>query len=561
MSPTITSDGTLLDLPALAARFAAAARSLYPDGDTNVGFEAPRRAEFGDVATNVAFGLAKTAKKKPVDIANAIIARALEDRDVRATVADATAAAGFINLRLVPAFWQRAIAAVLRDGADYGRGATQNQRISLEFGSANPTGPLVVVQGRTLSIGDTLAKTLRFAGYDVFTEWIINDAGSQMDTLARSLFARYMQLFDPAFPFPEDGYPGDYLVPIAEHIRDAHGERWCAAPESDWLPAFAAFGRDENVREQQAVAARFGVTFDLWQSEKALHEAGTIATGIERLRTYGLTYEADGALWLRTTASGDNEDRVVVRSDGRPAYFANDVAYHYEKLQRADRVIDILGPDHHGYIARLRALADAYGRSGAIEILIAQQITLKRGEEIVSMSKRAGQIVTLADILDEVGVDAARFFFVMLSIDQPLTFDLALAKEQSSDNPVFYVQYGHARIASVIRKACERDAGLVDEAKTGAHLTRLGAPSELALARRLAEFGAVVAGVARTLATHRLPKYARDVAADFHQFYADCTILGDDREQTIARLGLAIATQTVLAKALELCGVSAPDTM
>jgi arginyl-tRNA synthetase len=561
MNPTITSDGTLLDLPALAERFAAAARALYPEGETNVTFESPRRVEFGDVATNVAFGLAKVAKKKPVDIANAIIARAMQDRDVRATVADATAAAGFINLRLVPAFWHRTVAAVLREGADYGRGAPQKDRISLEFGSANPTGPLVVVQGRTLSIGDTLAKTLRFAGYDVFTEWIINDAGSQMDTLARSLYARYMQLWDPAFPFPEDGYPGDYLVPIAEHVRDVHGERWRMAPESEWLPAFAAFGRDENVREQQAVAARFGVTFDLWQSEKALHDAGAIATGIERLRTYGLTYERDGALWLRTTATGDNEDRVVVRSDGRPAYFANDVAYHYDKLQRADRVIDILGPDHHGYIARLRALADAYGRSGAIEILIAQQITLKRGDEIVSMSKRAGQIVTLADIIDEVGVDAARFFFVMLSIDQPLTFDLALAKEQSSDNPVFYVQYGHARIASVIRKALERDATLVDEAQAGGYLTRLNEPSEIALARRLAEFGSVVSGVARTLATHRLPKYARDVAADFHQFYSDCVILSDDREQTTARLGLAIATQTVLAKALELCGVSAPETM
>ena len=551
----------MLELPALAERFAAAARALYPESETNVVFEPPRRTEFGDVATNIAFGLAKVAKKKPLDIANAVIARALEDPDVRATVAEATAAAGFINLRLVPQFWQRTIGAVLREGANYGRGGAQNERISLEFGSANPTGPLVVVQGRTMSIGDTLAKTLRFAGYDVFTEWIINDAGSQMDTLARSLYARYMQLWDPAFPFPEDGYPGDYLVPIAERLRAADGERWRTAPESEWLPYLATFGRDENVREQQTVAARFGVAFDLWQSEKALHDAGAIATGIERLRTYGLTYDKDGALWLRTTESGDNEDRVVVRSDGRPAYFANDVAYHYDKLQRADRVIDILGPDHHGYIARLRALADAYGRSGAIEILIAQQITLKRGDEIVSMSKRAGQIVTLAEIIDEVGVDAARFFFVMLSIDQPLTFDLALAKEQSNDNPVFYVQYGHARIASVVRKARERDASLIEAAQRGEHLDRLHEPSEIALARRLAEFGSVVAGVARTLAPHRLPKYARDVAADFHQFYSECTILGDDRAQTVARLGLALAAQTVLAKALELCGVSAPDTM
>lgn len=560
MNPIITSEA-LLDLPALAERFAAAARALYPDTEPDVAFEAPRRAEFGDVATNVAFGLAKAAKTSPNAIAQALIERALTDAGVRATVAQASATAGFVNLRLAPEFWQRTVAGVLAAGPEYGRGAPQAERISLEFGSANPTGPLVVVQGRTLSIGDTLAKTLRFAGHDVFTEWIINDAGSQMDTLARSLHARYMQLWDAAFPFPEQGYPGDYLVPIAERLRDRDGERWRTAPESEWLPALATFGRDENVREQQAVAARFGVSFDLWQSEKALHDAGAIATGIERLRACGLTYDKDGALWLRTTESGDNEDRVVVRSDGRPAYFANDVAYHYDKLQRADRVIDILGPDHHGYIARLRALADAYGRSGAIEVLIAQQITLKRGTELVSMSKRAGEIVTLADIVDEVGVDAARFFFVMLSIDQPLTFDLALAKEQSSDNPVYYVQYGHARIASVVRKALDRDASLVDDARRGRHLERLSEPSEIALARRLAEFGAVVAGVARSRAPHRLPKYARDVAADFHQFYGDCIILGEDREQTVARLGLALATQTVLARALDLCGISAPVTM
>ena len=557
----VQSTVTLLSLDDLATRFGAAARALYPGSDPSVAFEAPRRVEFGDVATNVAFGLAKVAKASPQAIATALIERVLADPAVRATVTEANAAAGFINLRLVPAFWQQAVARALRAGPDYGRGEPVNERISLEFGSANPTGPLVVVQGRTLSIGDTLAKTLRFAGYDVFTEWIINDAGSQVETLARSLYARYRQLWEPEFPFPADGYPGAYLKPIAERIRELDGEAWRAVDEARWQPYFAQFGRDENVREQQTVATRFGVTMDLWQSERALHESGAIATGIGRLDALGLTFEADGALWVRTTRSGDDKDRVVVRSDGRPSYFAGDVAYHYEKLQRADRVIDILGPDHHGFIARLNALADAYDRSGAIEVLIAQQITLKRGDDIVSMSKRAGEIVTLEDIIDEVGVDAARFFFVMLSIDQPLTFDLALAKEQSSDNPVYYVQYGHARIASVVRRAAERDPALVAAARAGEHLDRLDDPSEIALARRLAEFGAVVAGVARSRAPHRLPKYARDVASDFHQFYTDCVILGDDRERTIARLGLALATQTVLARALDLCGVSSPESM
>jgi arginyl-tRNA synthetase len=557
----VPSTLTLLSLDDLATRFAAAARALYPASEPVVVFDAPRRPEFGDVATNVAFGLAKLAQAAPQAIASAIIERALTEPAVRATVTEATATAGFINLRLVPAFWQRTIATIMQEGSAYGRGAPTGERISLEFGSANPTGPLVVVQGRTLSIGDTLAKALRFAGYAVETEWIINDAGSRLDTLAQSLYARYRQLWEPDYPFPSDGYPGDYLIPVAERLRARDGERWRNAAPEDWMPYFGLFGRDENVSEQQAVCARFGVTLDRWQSEKALHENGDVATGIERLGARGLTYEHEGALWVRTTASGDDKDRVVIRSDGRPSYFAGDVAYHYDKLQRADRVIDILGPDHHGFIARLHALADAYDRSGAIEVLIAQQITLKRGEEIVSMSKRAGTIVTLEDIIDEVGVDAARFFFVMLSIDQPLTFDLALAKEQSSDNPVYYVQYGHARIASVVRRAAERDPSLVAAARSGDHLDRLGEPSELALARRLSEFGAVVAGVARARAPHRLPKYARDVAADFHQFYTDCIILGEDRALTIARLALALATQTVLATALELCGVSAPESM
>ena len=555
----------LLTLGELGARFARAARNVYElDVDPAVTFEAPRRPEFGDIATNVAFGLAKSVRRAPAAIADAITERALTDPGVRATVLNAAPTAGFINLRLTPAFWQQTVSDILRSGMNYGRGPARPERISLEFGSANPTGPLVVVQGRTLSVGDTLAKALRFAGYDVFTEWIINDAGAQLDTLGRSLYARYRQLWEPAFPFPDDGYPGSYLVEIAERLRARDGERWLSAPETGWLPYFAQFGRDENLREQQAVAARFGVVFDLWQSEKSLHDTGAIERGIARLRELGVTYEKDGALWARTTASGDDEDRVVVRADGRPTYYAADVAYHYDKLQRVDRVIDILGPDHHGYIARLNALADAYGRSNAIEIIIAQQITLKRGSEILSMSKRAGNIVTLEEIIDDVGVDAARFFFVMLSTDQPLTFDLELAKEQSNENPVFYVQYGHARIASLIRRAHERDATLVDAARARPDVARLTGDAELSLMRRLSEFGSVIENVARTRAPHRLPKYARDIAGDFHAFYDKSPVLpvlDGDRELAVARLALAIATQTILAHALALCGVSAPDRM
>jgi arginyl-tRNA synthetase len=561
MSPT-TID--LLTLDELADRFAAVARELYPQSEPVVSFEAPRRPEHGDIATNMAFAIAKTARLAPLAISTALAKRALEDERVRATVVEAMPAAGFINLRLAPAFWQRTVAEILRDGANYGRGEKRNERISLEFGSANPTGPLVVVQGRTLSVGDSLAKTMRFAGYDVFTEWIINDAGSQLETLGRSLYARYHQLWEPEFLFPEDGYPGDYLVAIAQMLRADDGDKWLTAPQSEWLPYFSKYGRDANVKEQQSIAKEFRVDYDLWQSEQELHDNGAITAGIERLKETGLTYEKDGALWVRTSQSGDDEDRVVVRADGRPTYYANDVAYHYEKLKRADHAIDILGPDHHGYIARLNALADAYGRPGAIEVILAQQITLKRGEETLSMSKRAGNIVTLAEIIGEVGVDAARFFFVMLSTDQPLTFDLALAREQSNDNPVFYVQYGHARISSLIAKASERDDALVAEARRGQTLSRLTESAELSLIRRLSEFANVVAGVARSRAPHRLTRYARDIAADFHQFYDKSPVLpvlAADRQLAVARLSLAIAAQTVLAHALELCGVSAPEKM
>ena len=551
----------LLSLDELAARFAAAARALWPEAEPVVQFEPPRRPEFGDVATNVAFGLARVARTKPQEIAAEIIARALEDAAVSATVSEATPLAGFINLKLRPAFWQRVVADVLREGERYGRGAPAGERIALEFGSANPTGPLVVVQGRTLSIGDTLAKAMRHAGYDVFTEWIINDAGSQMNALGRSVYARYRQLFYPETPFPEDGYPGDYLIPVARKLHERSGDVWLRVPEEEAVAEIARFARDTIVAEQQAVAHRFGVDYDLWQSEQALHDAGAIERGIERLRELGVLYEKDGATWIRSTDAGDDEDRVVIRGDGRPTYLANDVAYHYEKLQRADHVIDILGPDHHGYIARLRALANAYGRPGAIEVILAQQITLKRGDEILPMSKRAGMLVTLQEVIDEVGVDAARFFFVMLSTDQPLTFDLELAKKQSNDNPVFYVQYGHARIASVLRKARESHAEQLAAAERGEGLSALTEPSELALARKLAEFGPTVAGVARTRAPHRLTKYAREVASEFHQFYDACRVLSDEPTTTTARLALCVATMTVLATTLGLCGVGAPESM
>jgi arginyl-tRNA synthetase len=544
---------------AAALRGAIAAR--YADAPASeILFEAPRRPEFGDFATNAAFALTRVAKRSPQDVAAGLVADVLEREPALAELfSEITPTAGFINLRLAPMVWQAVIARILRDGSRFGEAPKQATRISLEFGSANPTGPLVVVQGRTCSIGATLANVMRYCGYDVFVEWIINDAGGQMETLGRSLYARYRQLFDPAYPFPEEGYPGDYLPPIAQTIRERDGDRWTDAPESEWLPHFAKFGRDMLVAQQMRTVARFGVHYDLWQSEKDLHDAGRVQAGVQRLIDEGVTYEQDGAVYFRATQFSDDKDRVLIRRDGRPTYLAADVAYHYEKLQRADRVIDILGPDHHGYIGRLKGLAEALGFSrDALDVLIAQQITLMRGNEQVSMSKRAGQIITLDDIIDEVGIDAARFFFVMLSPESPLTFDLELAKEQSNENPVYYVQYGHARIASVFKNADPAD---VEEARTRPVLGALTHPAETTLARRLAELPRIAQNVVDQLAPHRLTRYARDIASDFHQFYHECRILVDSREERLARLGLCIATKTVLARVLELIGVSAPESM
>ena len=557
MPPDSQTDGLARVTAALQHALAAVAPGVPP---LDVSLEQPRNLEHGDFASNVAFAAAKALRRPPQEIAGDL-ARAVfaADPALGELVSQVTALAGFVNVRMAPAYWQETVALVLRDGAAYGSGTHAATTISLEFGSANPTGPLVVVQGRTLSVGATLANAMRHAGHRVTTEWIINDAGTQIDTLGRSLYARYRQLWDTEFPFPGDGYPGDYLIPVAEELRSRDGDRWVAAPEPEWLPVFALFGRDRIVEGQQAEAARFGVSYDRWQSERELHENGAIEAGIERLRALDLVYEADGALWVRTTAYGDDTDRVVIRSGGRPTYYAQDVAYHYEKFQRgADLVIDILGPDHHGYIGRLNALAAAYGHPGAIEVLIAQQMTLKRGAETVSLSKRAGQIVTLAEIIDEVGVDAARFFFVMPAVESPLTFDLSLAKEQSDANPVYYVQYGHARIASIERNATPEQR---KRAERGEHLERLVHPAELALARRLGDFPGILRGVVDTRAPHRLPRYARDVATDFSQFYAACKVLVDDDDLRVARLGLVHAAKIVLALVLGLIGVSAPDAM
>ena len=559
MSRTIT-DQQGDALQRLSEALARAASDVVPgESSLEATLEAPRNPAFGDFASNIALQLAKRARRPPQQLAEAIVARLRsDDAAADAGLAESSAVGGFINVRLAPAYWQRVVARILREGEAYGKSAPTGRRVSIEFGSANPTGPLVVVQGRTLSLGDSLAKAMRFVGIEVTTEWIINDAGSQVETLGRSLYARYRQVADAAFAFPSDGYPGGYLLPIARDLRARFGDRYDAAPESDWLPPFAQAGLDALVAGHKRTAERFGVRYDRWQSEKELHHSGAVAAGVAALHERGLTFESDGAIWMRTTDFGDDKDRVLVRNDGRPTYLAPDVAYHYDKLQRNDRAILILGPDHHGYITRLATIAAAFGKPGAIEVLIAQQMTTVREGRVVSSSKRQGDVLLLDDVLDEVGVDATRFFFVMPSADSPMTFDLTLAKEQTSENPVFYVQYGHARIASIVAKAPARD---VERAAAGESLERLIEPTELALARRLAEFPSIVRSVVDGLAPHRLARYAQMVASDFTQFYMACKVLGDDATLSVARLALSLATKHVLASTLRLLGVGAPESM
>ena len=562
MNPSTSPEapGALDDaLRAFARQLTDAAAALYPQAPPpSVAFEAPRRPEFGDFATNAAFALAKPARRAPQEIATALVAEiARRAPELSQTFSAIEPLAGFINLRVATPLWHAALAQIRSEGDAFGGRPSNGIRVSLEFGSANPTGPLVVVQGRSMSIGATLANAMRLRGYDVFVEWIINDAGGQLDSLGRSVYARYRQLFDPAYPLPENGYPGEYLVPIAQEIQRRDGDRWVAAAEEAWLPYFSQAGRDDLVAQQRRTAERFGVKYDKWQSERELHESGKVREGIERLRELGLTYESEGALFFRATQFGDDKDRVLLRSDGRPTYFCMDVAYHYQKLKQSDRVVDILGPDHHGYIERLRGMASALGYPGRLEVHIAQQVALMRGGEQIGMSKRSGEIVALDEIIDEVGVDAARFFFIALATESPLTFDLKLAVEKESENPVYYVQYGHARIASVLKRALAEDV----EAARSASLGALVDPAEIALVRRLSEFPRVVAGIVEHLAPHRLARYARDVASEFHQFYTECKILAEDRDVRLARLALCVASKSVLAHALALAGVTAPDSM
>ena len=527
---------------------------------SSLDLEIPKMAQHGDYASNIALALARVLKRKPREIAEQIVAN-LEGPQA---ILDHTeiAGPGFINFFLKADAWKQILLEILAQPDSYGRqDLGQGKRVQVEFVSANPTGPLHIGHGRGAATGDVLAGILAACGYAVQREYYINDAGNQMDTLGRSLYYRYQQLLGSDIAFPEGHYQGGYMRDLAAAFLEFHGDQYRQAPLEEVLDRFTRFAGERilsGIREDLQV---FGIAFDVWFSENSLHQRNLILRTIEDLQANGHVYEQDSAKWFRSTAFGDEKDRVVIRANGVSTYFASDLAYHKEKFDRGfDLVIDIWGADHHGYVPRMLAGAEALGRARSdLRIILVQLVNLLRGGTPVAMSTRSGEFVTLREVIDEVGRDAARFIFLTRRSDSPLDFDLETAKLQSNDNPVFYVQYAHARLCSVFEVARER--GMALNGRTEAVLDRLTAPQELALMKLLGEYPEVLANSARFLEPHRIPYYLYELVSTFHSYYNQNRIIGEDLELTRARLVLAAAIRVVLRNALELLGVTAPEKM
>ncbi len=551
----------LRDMIETAARKAHESGAL-PSGEfPPVELDAPKAEAHGDLATNFAMIMAKPQRMAPRKIAEALLAH-LDDPE---GVLEKTeiAGPGFINFFIRSAAWLPVLRNIHAAGDRYGASDMgEGLPVQIEFVSANPTGPLHVGHGRGAAVGDTVARVLAFCGFDVRREYYINDSGRQIRTLGASVFARYRELAGQGVEFPEDGYRGDYIVDLAREIRSARGDALLEmAPEAalDECARYAAGRILAGIRED---LADFGVVFENWFSEQSLYDAGKVAAAIDDLKARELVYEADGALWFRSTDYGDEKDRVVVRANGVTTYFASDIAYHKDKYDRGLRkVVDVWGADHHGYIPRMRAAVAACGRPPeAFDVILVQLVNLLRDGAPVAMSSRAGEFVTLKDVVDEVGADAARFIFLTRHYDSKLDFDLELAKRKTNDNPVYYVQYVHARIAGIIAKAAERGVSVPAEPKTDA-LERLDAPEEVGLIKTLARFPEIVAAAGRMMEPHRITYYLLELAAAFHGYYNKHKVLTEDDGLTAGRLCLVRAIRRVIANGLSLLGVSAPDTM
>ncbi len=525
--------------------------------EAQVELEVPRQKSHGDLATPVAMGLAKVLKRPPREIAEKIAERLMQTGVFEKAE---VAGPGFVNLFYRNEYLYEELKALVGSPSEYLRqDMGHGQKVQVEFVSANPTGPLHLGHGRGAAVGAALSNLLQRAGYEVEREFYINDAGRQVQLLGESIYARLMELKGREYPFPEDGYRGEYIVELARKFLAEHPEALHEGPFEEIKEQFIEFGIKQMLHEIKEDLRAFGVEFDRWQSEKALYNEGLVDRCLQELRDKDLLYEKDGALWFRAERFGDEKDRVVIKSDGSPTYFASDIAYHWFKLQRGfDRLINIWGADHHGYIPRIKAVLKALtGDDTKLTVHLVQMVNLLRGGRPVQMSKRAGEFVTLREIIEEVGPDITKFVFLTRRSDAHLDFDIETVKKQSSENPVFYVQYAHARINSILQKAGPEDL----ERASHPELTQLTTEEELSLIKKLLFYPLMFEGATRALEPHRITFYLQELAKEFHSFYTVHRVLGNEPELTGARLSLCMATMHVLKEGLSILGVTAPERM
>jgi arginyl-tRNA synthetase len=540
-------------------RVALAASGLGPDGPpVEIELTKPRQKEHGDFATPLALAIAKRVGKPPREVADAIDAAIPPSELVER---HEVAGPGFINLHLSDAWLHDALREAVERGRSFGRAEPHGRRVQVEFVSANPTGPLTLGHARNAAIGDALARLFESAGWEVEREYYFNDAGGQMDRFGASVEARYLQLLGRDAEVPEDGYHGEYVSDLARDILEREGAALADLPPEERFVRLREEGAARVLEGIRATLDRFGVRFDVFMHEATLAERGEIAAAVERLLASGHAFRSEGAVWFRSTEFGDDKDRVVIRSNGIHTYFGADCAYVIDKFARGfEHVVYVWGADHHGDVARVRGAAQALGFDpDAVEIVIYQWVSFLRDGVPVPMSKRAGTFITLDELIDEVGTDATRFHLLMFSNDATMSFDIEAVKRQSMDNPVYYVQYGHARIASILRKAEERGVGLRPIAE--ADLDLLRQESELDLLRAIADVPAEIARAAELRAPHRLTHASQDLAARFHRFYTECPVLSEDDALTQARLWLCVGVKGVIGNLLGLLGVSAPEAM
>ncbi len=536
---------------------------LPPLNIGNIELTVTKTPQHGDYASNVALSLTRQLKRNPREIASEVVSR-LQDPD-GAIARVEIAGPGFINFFVAPHAWHDILLEIFKAPERFGRqDLGSGRRVQVEFVSANPTGPLHIGHGRGAATGDVLANILSACGYEVEREYYINDAGNQMDTLGRSLYYRYQEILGEPVQFPENHYRGEYMIDLAREFRQEVGDGHRGALLEDVLPEFSRYAGDRILAGIRDDLGHFGVVFDRWFSEQTLHDRNVVDATLRKLQSEGHVYDHEGAKWFRSTVFGDEKDRVVIRANGISTYFAADIAYHKDKFDRGyDLVIDIWGADHHGYIERMLAGIQALGRArDDLRIILIQLVNLLRGGSPVAMSTRAGEFVTLREVIDEVGKDAARYIFLTRRSDSPLDFDLEVAKMQNNDNPVFYVQYAHARLSSVFEVARERGVECA-WMETGAppRLDSLTLPAEIEIMRMLGEYPEMLAGCCRNLEPHLIPFYLHELVSLFHSYYNQNRILGEDPDQSQARLFLAAAVSNVIRNALELLGVSAPEKM